>query len=110
MTINIDFPNEVELALNERARQTGKRTQDVIVEFVKQGLAAESAEEPMSEREQMRALLKEAGMLSEVSPELLKLYVKPRTDEEREAILKELQQISFSPTFSEMILEDRKLR
>ena len=61
----------------------------------------------LTERERVRAIFKEAGLLSEVDPEMVKQYVKPRSKEEVEEMRQRLRQLSFSPTFSEMIIEDR---
>jgi hypothetical protein len=108
MTISVELSETALTALKQRAEQSGKQPGEVVAEIVEKELSATTPVKPMTERERVRALLKKAGMLSEVSPELLKRYVKPRSRAERDAILKELQQISFSPTFSEMIIADRK--
>ncbi len=107
MTITVEIPEKLVPLLEERARTEGKEPEDFVVEIIEKELGAGAAPKPLTERERVRAILKEAGFLSEVSPELVKRYVKPRSKEEREAMLKHLQQISFSPTFSEMIIEDR---
>jgi hypothetical protein len=108
MSLTVEIPDKLAARLKQRAEESGKQPGEAVVEIVEKELAAIMQDKPMTERERIRAILKEAGMLSEVSPELLKRYVTTRTPEEREELLKRLQQISISPTFSEMIIEDRK--
>ena len=129
----VQVPRDVMEKLEKRAAKRGVKPQKLAVEILRKGLAAkprrarngngqkaepvvapappqtESAApaEPETERERLRRILREAGLTRPVSPELLKKYVKPRSPEERAAMLERLQQISFTPTLSEMIIEDR---
>jgi hypothetical protein len=109
MTVTVHLPEMLEEALKRRAQQIGKKPEDVIIDIVAKELDSTAAVRPMTEREKVRAALKAGNFLTEVSPELVKRYVTTHSEEERDALLKELQKISLSsPTLSEMIIEDRE--
>ncbi len=107
MLMQIEFPANVAKRLEERARSEGKEPSAVVVEIVEKELPPTPPDKPLTERERVRAIFKEAGLLSEVDPEMVKQYVKPRSEEEVEEMRQRLRQLSFSPTFSEMIIDDR---
>ena len=107
MGMTVQIPERLVSALERRAGEEGKEPQAIVDEILEKELNGEATAKPLTERAKGRALLRELGLTRPVSPELVKQYVKPRSDEEREAMLKRLQQISVSPPLSEMIIEDR---
>ena len=107
MSMTIEIPDRLAVQLARRAQATDKKPQIVLLEILEKEFKDDDAPKPQTEREKIRAIFKEAGFLSEVSPEMVKRYVKPRSEEEREAMRERLRKLSFSPTFSEMIIEDR---
>ena len=105
--MNVQIPDTLAAKVAARAKVEGKQPQAIVVEILEENLKDATTPKPMTERERIREIFKEAGLLSEVSPELIKEFVKPRSKEEREAMRERLRKLSFSPTFSEMIVEDR---
>ncbi len=107
MTLSVEIPDKLVPQLQQRARRAGKKPDDIVVEMVEKGLTTIVELEPITERQCVRAILNDAGFLSEVSPELMEAFVQPRSPEEREQMRQRLQQISLAPPLSETIIADR---
>lgn len=101
MGMTVEIPEKLVPLLEQRASAVGKAPEALVVAIVEKELTTASAPKPLSERERIRAIFKEAGLLSEVDPDLVRQYVKPHTPEEVEEMRHRLQPLSFSPTFSE---------
>lgn len=107
MSMIVEIPDHLAVQLTRRAQAADKKPQNILLEILEKEFKEAQAPKPQTEREKIRSIFKEAGFLSEVSPEMVKRYVKSRSEAEREAMREQLRKLSFSPTFSEMIIEDR---
>jgi hypothetical protein len=110
-TITLHLPPHIIHRLEEEAQRTGRQA----VEVAETILAGQLAPAPTDERERAIRALKDAGMLSELSDEMVGLAEKLRreanasslTDEELQAdVERSLLQVGGKP-LSEIILEQR---
>ncbi len=107
MSLNVRIPDALRRQIEQRASAEGKQPETWVIEAVEKQLDEISAPTSDTHRERVRAVLKEAGLLSEVSSELLERFVKPQTREEVELLREQIQRISITPPLSETIIADR---
>jgi hypothetical protein len=100
----VTISDETYQQLWRRAVKCGKPVQTVIRESLEAALAPDlDAAEPPQPVRSAREILRESGMLSEISPTLRKTFVPDVTIEE----LHEMTRNAGGPLVSEIILEQR---
>ncbi len=101
-TLTLQLPHRAYRQLCEQADRLGKSPQWIAQEWLIERLDA-LASEPDTERAQVQAALRAAGLLAEMSPGLRELANPAVPLEEIEAALTQ----ATGPALSEMILEQR---
>lgn len=101
----LDLPAAVYQQLDAEAQRRGKSPQDVVTEWLTERLAPPPPALDSS-REELRRVLREAGLLAELDPELRKLADPTISLEEVQAILSR----SGGKSLSAIVLEQRRAK
>ncbi|MFQ6059456.1 MAG: hypothetical protein ACE5MB_11330 [Anaerolineae bacterium] len=103
--LTLELPKDLLALLQKRAAEREQELQEVALQILRKELAAEG--EPESERERVIQALQASGLVRPLSEELVNKYVRLRSPAEREKMRRRLEQKTFTPPLSEIIIQDR---
>lgn len=91
------------------AKSRGKNAKHRTATRTRKTTAPRVVKSELSERERVRGILRQAGMLAELTPEDKALAAKWRAlpEERKQQVIRKLDSIRFNPSQSETIIRDR---
>jgi hypothetical protein len=104
-----DLLAELKTLRANAAKPRGKNGKRRATTRIPKTTAPRTVKNELSERERVRKILRQAGMLAELTPEDKALAAKWRAlpEERKQHVIRKLDSIRFTPTLSETIIRDR---
>lgn len=106
-TLTLELPAAVYEQLRVEAQRLGKAPEEVVTAWVTERLAPATPPAAESDREKLRRVLREAGLLTELGPELRKLA--EQSTATLEEVVASLDRAGGKP-LSEIVLEQRRAK